>query len=705
MSLKANPKVALIGNPNSGKSSLFNHLTGLHQKVGNFPGVTVDRKTGKCKIHEFITAEIIDLPGTYSLYPKSRDEQIVFDFLTNPTDPHYPDIITVVVDASNLKRNLLLFTQIRDLGFPVILVFNMMDIAEKDGLEIDIEKAKKILRVPVVSINGRDGKGLDKLKQAIANPDFTPHEPYINVEEFAPDAIGEIKEHIKSDNAYLALQYAHQFRSLNSLSIEDKNKFRDILSRHNFNPVVVQSKEIVHRYEMINIALDGIVKSTNVQKRETLSGKIDKVLTHKVYGYLSFLFLLFLIFQAIFSFAEYPMELIDSGVGLLRQTILETLPDNVLVNLLADGILAGLGGILMFIPQIAILFGFVSILEESGYMSRVMFLMDKIMRKFGMNGKSVIPLVSGIACAVPAIMATRNIDNWKERMITIFVTPFISCSARIPVYTILIALVVPQVYYLGVFNLQGLVLMGLYLLGFVAAILTAWIMKLILKTKEKGFFIMEYPSYKIPRLKNVVYTIFEKVKTFVFEAGKVIMAISLVLWVLASYGPGDKMDKGEEHILTLSIAEQWDEEQLANGIKQVRLENSYAGHFGKFIEPGIRPLGFDWKIGIALITSFAAREVFVGTMATIYNLGDADTEVTLLIDKMRNEINPATLRPLYTPALGMSLLVFYVLAMQCMSTLAVVYRETKSWTWPAMQFVYMTALAYLMSFLVYNILS
>jgi ferrous iron transport protein B len=704
MLLKKSLKVALLGNPNAGKSSLFNHLTGLNQKVGNFPGVTIDKKTGFAKVGENFYAEITDLPGIYSLYPKSIDEQIVFDILNDPKDISHPDLLVVIIDASNLKRNLLLFTQIRDMGFPVILALNMLDLAEKNGIKINIEQLKKELEVPVVAINARTGKGADQLKAAIACPIHNVPVSFLDASALAPEVISKIKEKFKISNDYKALQIAHQHKNIKTLTEEGKGLVEDISIAHKFDSILKQSEETIDRYETINKIIAKSIVELKSDDKERFSGRLDRILTHKIFGYIIFFFLLFLIFQAIFAWAAVPMELIDSGISNLNEFLRNNLPAGPMVDLLTEGLMAGLGGILIFIPQIAILFMFISILEESGYMSRVMFIMDKIMRKFGMNGRSVVPLISGVACAVPAIMATRSIENRKDRLITIFVTPLMSCSARIPVYTILIALVVPEIYIGGILNMQGLALMGLYMLGFVAAICSAWLMKQIMRAKEKSYFIMELPAYKIPRWKNVGITIVEKVKAFVFEAGKIIIAISIVLWVLASYGPGNKMEQAETRVRTESAKLNLSSEETENRIAAQKLESSYAGHFGKMIEPVIKPLGFDWKIGIALITSFAAREVFIGTMATIYSVGENPDDDSTIKERMKSELNPDTGLPLYTPALAFSLLIFYAFALQCMSTIAVVYRETKGWKWPALQFIYMTGLAYVCSYFIYQIL-
>lgn len=697
-------KAALIGNPNSGKTSLFNQLTGLNQKIGNFPGVTVDKKTGISKLTISQQAEIVDLPGTYSLYPKSADEQVVMDYLFDAFLKTSPDFLIIVIDASTLERNLLLFTQVRDLGFPVILALNMLDLAERDGKKIDIPTLSNKLNVPVVAVNARTGEGVDKIKAAMACPLHNAPERYLKPAEMAPAVVAAVKAHMKIDNDYMALLLAHQYEGMLSLSAYDKAAIDAIVKENKFQSPSIQSAETLKRYDLIRrIIKDSIALPSVSFEKNRWSERIDKVLTHKVYGFALFFAVLFLMFQAIFAWAQYPMDWIDGLMGFLKQSVQELLPPGSLTDLITEGLIAGLGGVLIFIPQIAILFGFVAVLEESGYMSRVMYIMDKVMRQFGLSGKSVVPLISGVACAVPAIMATRSIDNWKERLITILVTPFMSCSARIPVYTVLIALVIPSRPILGIFNLQGIVMMALYLLGFLAAILSALVLHWILRSKERGYFIMELPSYKMPRWKNVGLAIFEKVKTFVFEAGKVILAISIVLWVLATYGPKEGMQEAKIVGEREAIAKGLNPAETENYIASKKLEASYAGHFGKFIEPGIRPLGFDWKIGIALITSFAAREVFIGTMATIYSIGDQAEETDSVVQKMRNEKDPQTGAAFYNVARSLSLLIFYVFAMQCMSTLAVVYRETKSWKWPMVQFLFMTAVAYVSSFVVYSL--
>jgi len=646
LSENTSKNIILIGNPNTGKSSLFNSLTGLNQKTGNFPGVTVDKKTGVFYIDQ-TKVKITDLPGTYSLNPNSEDEKVAKKHIEEAT---INDIIIVVTDATNLKRNLLLYTQIIDQGKQVILVLNMMDLLQKNKHEIDITKLSKLLNCPIIPINARIGKGIEELKFAINNY--------------------KIK----------------------------KNNF--IENNHTSNPV----DETMLRLNKINqIVIDCLTKNGE-DKSYLLTKKIDNIITHKFYGYLIFIGILFFIFQAIFAWSAYPMNLIETGFLWLSNVVSNGLPKGVLNDLLVNGIIAGLGGIVIFIPQIAILFALITILEDTGYMARVSFLMDRILRQFGLNGKSIIPLLSSTACAIPAIMSARTISNYKERLITIMVAPLISCSARIPVYTILIALVVPQDSYFGIFNMQGLLIMGLYLLGFVAAILSAWVMKLIIKSKQQSTFTLEMPIYRAPRWSNIGFEIFSKVKIFLFDAGKIIIAISIILWVLSSYGPDKNFKKITDKYATESIQQQYSKQEINAFVAAEKLEASYAGIIGKTIEPVIRPLGFDWKIGISLVTSFAAREVFVGTMATLYSVGDENNTKSIR-EKMMTAIDHQTGKKIYTKATTFSLLIFYVFAMQCMATLAIVYRETNSIKWPIIQVVYMGALAYISSFLVYNIFS
>ncbi|MBC8051527.1 MAG: ferrous iron transport protein B [Sphingobacteriaceae bacterium] len=701
--MKGELRIALVGNPNTGKSTLFNLLTGLHQKVGNFAGVTVDKKTGSCKLPDGRNAEIIDLPGTYSLYPKSKDETIVFEVLADKNNSSHPDIVVVVADASNLKRNLLLYTQVADLKIPVIIALNMIDLSKKAGTEINIDELALRLGVQIVPICARQGENIQRLKEAIAFTSTVPLQAdTIEVEALAPALINKIKEELQVDLPYTALQLAHQHESLQFLTPAQSDRIEELEQEFSFHSQKAQAAETIARYNFINDVLFDTVKfRPGAAQEETFSNKIDKVLTHKVWGFIIFFAILFLIFQSIFAWSEYPMTLIENLFVWLTDTAHSVLPQGVLTDLFVDGILAGLSGVLVFIPQIAILFAFISILEDTGYMARVTFMMDKIMRKVGLNGKSVVPLIGGFACAVPSIMSTRNIENWKDRIITIMVTPLVSCSARLPIYTVLISLVVPSERVAGFINMQAIALMGMYVLSIVAAIVVAWVMKFLIKSRERGYFIMELPVYRMPRWDNVFYTMYEKVKAFVFEAGKVIIAISIILWVLASYGPSSQRKALELKYQSKDFVSNYSPEELESMKAAEKLETSYAGVIGKSIEPAIKPLGFDWKIGIALITSFAAREVFVGTMATIYSVSD-DTKTESVREKMQQAKNPETGQPVFTFAVAFSLMIFYAFAMQCMSTLAIVYRETKSWKWPTIQLAYMTVLAYIASLIVYN---
>ncbi|QHS55036.1 ferrous iron transport protein B [Mucilaginibacter sp. 14171R-50] len=703
--MKADIRVALVGNPNTGKSTLFNALTGLNQKIGNFPGVTVDKKVGYAQLPDGRRAEIIDLPGTYSLYPKSRDESIVFSVLAEKDTALTPDLIIVIIDATNLKRNLLLYTQVADLKIPVIIALNMIDLSKKAGVDININKLAEKLGVPVIPVSARKLEGINPLKTAISYANkFALQQESIDVMAIAPEIIESISKEFSTDNPYFALQLAHQHETLKFLTPEQSNRIEELEKEHSFHSQKAQATETIARYNYINDLLYDTVKTPVTAHDESVSNKIDKILTHRIFGFIIFMGVLLFMFQSIFAWSAYPMSLIEDLFVWIEGGLRGILPGGPLANLLIDGVVAGLSGVLVFIPQIAILFAFISILEDTGYMSRVTFMMDKIMRKVGLNGKSVVPLIGGFACAVPSIMSTRTIENWKDRMITIMVTPLVACSARLPVYTLLIALVVPDRNVWWLFNLQGLALTGMYVLSLVSAIIVAYVMKFVLKARERGYFIMELPVYRMPRWNNVLFSMYERSKTFVLEAGKVIIAVSVILWVLSSYGPGDRFKKIEQTYSQPQYTRSMTPDSLARVVSTEKLENSYAGVLGHVIEPVIKPIGFDWKIGIALITSFAAREVFVGTMATIYSVdGDAD-RIDSVQNKMRNAKNPNTGGPVFTLAVAFSLMMFYAFAMQCASTVAVVYRETKNWRWPAAQFIYMTVLAYGAAFLVYNLL-
>ena len=655
---------------------MFNQLTGLRQKVGNFPGVTVEKKMGSFKL-QGEECEILDLPGTYSLYPRRNDEWVSYLQIMGVGEKI--DLAVVVADASNLRRNLLYVSQVIDLKIPVVVALTMVDLAKKRGISVDVDCLSREMQVPIVAVNARTGKGVDQLKSAIAQvlnkgnvgADFFP------IQELAENAIAEVKDLFPGMSNYSAVHHLinHESFALDHAVLE---KIENIERKYQFNHTKVQAEDIQLRYKKIRNIMQRAVEEESIEKKKLFSEKLDNFFLHRTYGYLIMGVVLFLLFQSVFWIAEYPMEAIEYGVGWMGTWLGNILPEGWLADLMINGVLAGLGGIVVFVPQIMILFGLITLLEDSGYMARISFLSDRIMRRVGLNGKSVMPMIGGFACAVPAIMSARNIENKKERLLTIMVTPFMSCSARLPVFTILASLIVPNKNILGILSLQGLVLMGLYVLGIVVAMLVSYVMNLFIQIKEKSFFILELPVYRQPRWKNILITMVEKAKVFVFDAGKVIMVISLILWLLSSYGPEGKSAK---------------------------IENSYAGVMGKAIEPVIKPIGYDWKIGIALITSFAAREVFVGTMATLYSVGeDADENSETLRKKMQTAKREDG-TPVYTTATGYSLLIFYLLAMQCMSTLAVVKKETGSWKWPLIQLLYMTGLAYLLSFLAYQILS
>lgn len=695
--------IAFVGNPNSGKSSLFNCFTGLKQKVGNFPGVTVDKKTGTADLSNTMKAEIIDLPGSYSLYPRQLDEWVSYKVLLDQDDIK-ADIVVAVADASNLKRNLLFCTQLIDLKIPVVIALTMMDLAKKKGIKIDVAGLERELGVPVVAINPRKNKGIAELKKAIQltaqHAYKAPSRDFIENKNLAPEAIDDLQKVFPHLSDYTSIHYLinHENFKLNKTLQETIEK---IEHKNDFNPTKTQAEEILQRYSRISQVMKQTVSEPGPLQKSLFTEKLDNVLLHRRWGYLILLAVLFLLFQSVFWLAQYPMDWIELAFAKVSSAVSSSLPDNRWTDLLVNGVLAGLSGILVFIPQIMILFGLITMLEDSGYMSRISFLSDRLMRSVGLNGKSVMPMISGFACAVPAIMSARNIENRKERLLTILVTPLMSCSARLPVYTILISLVIPQTYLLGFLSVQGLVMMGLYLLGLVMALIVSYVAKWFIKIKEKSFFILELPIYRSPRWANVVHTMVNKAKIFVFDAGKIIMIISLVLWALSSFGPGNKMQKVSEHYERLKTQPGADVAQLDKEKQAVRLESSYAGIIGKSIEPAITPLGYDWKIGIALITSFAAREVFVGTMATLYSVGDEENDLRLR-DKMKAAVRKDG-TPVYNLASGLSLMIFYVFAMQCMSTLAVVKRETRSWKWPIIQLIYMTALAYLMSLVVYQL--
>ena len=693
-------KVALIGNPNTGKTSVFNALTGLNQKVGNYPGITVEKKEGSCRLNRTTKGQILDLPGTYSLNASSMDESIVIELLLNRNDKDFPDVAVVITEVENLKRNLLLFTQIKDLEIPTLLVINMSDQMKRKGISLEVDQLQQQLGTQVILTSIRQGEGIAELKEALVNYRQLPTEPLLDLNIIDNDYFSRLQKTFPSESLYklwLVITQDVNFSSIERNRIQAATDFQvqsDVVLKR------MQQKETIKRYQIINQILKQAYRVDKGAARD-LRSRIDRVLIHKIWGYVFFFGLLLLIFQSIYDWSSVPMEFIDSLFAQMSQWVNASLPAGLFTSLLAEGVIPGLGGIVIFIPQIAFLFLFISLLEESGYMSRVVFLMDRGLRGFGLSGKSVIPLISGTACAIPAVMATRNIENWKERLLTILVTPFTTCSARLPVYLILISLVIPEQTILGI-NAQGLTLMGLYLLGFAMALFSSWILKRYFKTQFKSYFVVEMPNYKLPQIKNVAITVIEKTKSFVTEAGKIILAFSVLLWLLASFGPGDQFSQAQAIVTDAHFNQSLEDEVLESKIVAYRLEHSYIGILGKTLEPLIRPLGYDWKIGIALISSFAAREVFVGSLATIYSVG---SEEEIPIKNRMMQEKRANGKPVFDFATGISLMLFYAFAMQCMSTLAIVKKETNSWRWPMLQLGFMTFIAYLSALSAYQILS
>ncbi|OWP79723.1 ferrous iron transport protein B [Flavobacterium oreochromis] len=692
-----NINIALIGNPNVGKTSVFNQLTGLNQQVGNYPGITVEKKVGICKLASNLKATILDLPGTYSLNASSLDENVVIELLLNKNDKDYPDVAIVVTDVENLKRNLLLFTQIKDLEIPTILVINMADRMSYKGISLDIPYLEKTLKTKIALVSSRKGEGIDTLKDLIVNYKNLPTEPCLNASEIDLEYFNDLRKAFPNQLLYklwLVITQDVNFVNLDRKELPDPSftKSKDQLKR-------LQHKETIKRYQFINQTLKTGQK-IDINQAKDLRSRLDRVLMHKVWGYLIFFFILMLIFQSIFDWASIPMDFIDNSFTSLASWVASKMPAGVLTDLITQGIIPGIGGIIIFIPQIAFLFMFISILEESGYMSRVVFIMDKLMRRFGLSGKSVVPLISGTACAIPAIMATRNIENWKERLISILVTPFTTCSARLPVYAIIISIIVPNQRILYIFNMQGFALMAMYLVGFFMALISAWILHKSLDIRSNSYFVIEMPNYKLPMFKNVAINVIEKTKSFVLGAGKIILALSIILWFLASYGPGENFKNADKIVAEHSKTTK----DLEGEIASYKLENSYIGKIGKGIEPIIKPLGYDWKIGIAIVSSFAAREVFVGTLATIYSIEDSEDQEATVKNRLAEEINPNTGQKLFNTATGVSLLLFYAFAMQCISTLAITKKETNGWKWSVIQLFFMSGFAYLVAFIAYQVL-
>ena len=694
-----NINVALIGNPNTGKTSVFNALTGLNQKVGNYPGITVEKKIGFSSLNKLTKARILDLPGTYSLNASSMDESLVVELLLNKNDPDYPDVAVVITDVENLKRNLLLFSQVKDLEIPAILVVNMSDQISRKGIKIDVKKLKEKLNTEVILVSTRKNSGLSDLKKVLADYRELSIKPFLNTEILDKEYFESLKLAFPNQSPYklwLVITQDINFTSLDRQKVSDASAFKSLPRSQLKN---LQQRETIKRYQLINQILKETYKK-NLEDATDLRSRLDNILIHKIWGYVIFFFILLIIFQSIFEWSSLPMDFIDNSFTKIGEWARENIPRGILNNLISEGVIPGLGGIIIFIPQIAFLFLFISFLEETGYMSRVVFLMDRGLRKYGLSGKSVVPLISGTACAIPAIMATRNIENWKDRLITILVVPFTTCSARLPVYMILISLVIPDNKILGI-NYQGLSLMGLYLVGFFMAIASASILNRLLKTSNKSYFVVEMPNYKLPLLKNILITVWEKTRTFIIEAGKIILAISILLWFMASFGPGQNFSNADSIIIEKFSDKPITDIELDREISTYRLENSYIGLLGKSIEPLITPLGYDWKIGIALITSLAAREVFVSTLYTIYSVGSGDQET--IKNRMAGELKRDGTK-LFNLATGISLMLFYAFAMQCMSTLAIVKKETNSWKWPIIQLLSMTVIAYLAALISFQLL-
>lgn len=693
-------QVALIGNPNTGKTSVFNQLTGLKQQVGNYPGITVEKKVGQCMLSETCLANVLDLPGTYSLNASSIDENVVIEVLLNKKDPNFPDVIAVITDVENLKRNLLLFTQIKDLELPTVLVINMADRMVPKGISMDIPYLEAQLQTKIVLVSSRKRTGIAELKNVLANYQQLSVSPCLNASSIDEAYFSQLRKTFPNQLLYKLWLVITQ--DVNFLNLERKELPNSFTKSH-ADLKRLQQKETIKRYQFINdILKKGLLVNTSLAT--DYRSKLDRILMHPFWGYVIFFGVLFLIFQSIFDWSRVPMNWIDTAFANLSTFTSTQLQPGMLNDLLSQGIIPGIGGILLFIPQIAFLFLFISLLEESGYMSRVVFLMDKIMRRYGLSGKSVVPLISGTACAIPAIMATRNIESWKERLLVILVTPFVTCSARLPVYAIIIAVVIPDTYLLGVVHLQGLVFLFLYILGFASAIISAWLLNKVLRISNKTYFVVEMPNYKVPLFKNVYINVIEKTKAFLFGAGKIILALSIILWFLASFGPGKDFKNAEANVVVQHQNLTVNSSAYKNALATYKLENSYIGLMGKSIEPIISPLGYDWKIGIAIISSFAAREVFVGTLATIYSVGESESNSTI-VSKMKADKDIRTGIHTFRFSSGVSLLLFYVFAMQCISTLAITRKETNSYYWPLAQLVFMTGLAYLVAFLTYQFLN
>ena len=671
-----NKQILLVGNPNVGKSTVFNLLCNKKQKTGNYAGVTVASHSGNYE-YKGDNVEVVDLPGSYSVYPTSEDEAIFSKFLIEEQQ-NYAGVV-YVLEALSIKRGLLLFQQIQDLGIPVLLIVNQIDQAERRGISINLEELSKELGVKVLQTNAKENLGIDELREAIFNHDFKISDQIsFEIPFEQKKLVFRVLEETKEKNQYKIWTLLSSDTYLGNLkSVKEQMNDDEVKC---LVPKRLQTQETIRRYQNIDKIIAKVF-SKKTQFKELLTEKLDKILVHQFWGYVVFAAILLFIFQMVFFIAAYPMDWIDSGTSWLAGFAGEHLPEGPINSLISNGIIPGVGGIVIFAPQIGILLYFLYLLEDSGYMARVIFLMDRFLRPFGLNGKSIVPLVSGTACAIPAVMSTRNIENVKERLITILVTPFMTCSARLPVYSIIIALIIPDEFFGGI-SYKALALMAMYILGFVTSLLASLILKKFIKNKGKSFLVMDLPTYKMPLFGYDFKLMLGKVWEFITGAGKIIFIVSILIWFFSYFGPTEKP------------------EQFVDS--DVKLENSYLAKMGKSIEPIIEPLGYDWKMGVGILTSFVAREVFVGTMSTLYSLDDSAPEGKV-IDKMRHDTKPNG-EKVFNFATGISILFFYAFAMQCVSTLAVVYKETKSFKWTMVQLFGMSGLAYFASLIIYQIL-
>lgn len=731
--------IALVGNPNTGKSTLFNVLAGVRQRTGNYPGVTVEKKLGEMTIAGQ-RSQLVDLPGTYSLAPKSPDEMVTVDVLLGRrADVPSIDAVICIVDASNLERNLYLVSQVLATGRPVVVALNMMDVARDRGLKIDVDRLAQQLGAPVVTLEAHRRRGIDELKAAAARlvsqasserASPFPAEFNVEVDRLAAclnEPRGAAQEADRSTPRYLVERLlldtsgylADHLHATNGLAHEIGSARERLRSAGYPVPAV----EAMSRYAWVARVLDGVVERP-AERPLTISDRIDHVLTHRVWGTLIFALVMLTMFQSVFVWAGPAMDAIDGGIAALGERVAGLLPEGPLASLLVDGVLSGVGSVLVFLPQIFILFFFIAVLEDCGYMARAAFLMDKLMARVGLSGKSFIPLLSSFACAVPGIMATRVIENRRDRFTTIMVAPLMSCSARLPVYTVLIAAFVPKRSFAGgVVSLQGLTLAAMYSLGIVAAVLVAVALKRTLLKGPTPPFVLELPSYKVPAVSTVLYRMFERGWAFIRRAGTLIVAVSIVIWALVYYPRAPRAElapiKAQRSTVEAKLADAQlgdaDKERAELELKRldadlagIQQRQSCLGRMGHWIEPVVRPLGWDWRIGCAAIASFPAREVVVATLGVIYNLGsevelEAEADRTQLQTALREAKWDHSDRLVFNLPVALSMMVFFALCAQCAATLAVIRRETNSWLWPLFTFTYMTALAYVAALATYQI--